>query len=393
MICNVCGNEIDKADGYIEGKDCYICSHCIDKLGHMWAKSVGLNYSNNDNVEHELTLHKPKEIKKFLDDYIIGQDIAKERLAVAIYNHYKRIVNTSDIELPKNNCIILGPSGSGKTLMAQTIAKLLDVPFVICDATSLTEAGYVGDDVESVLVKLYQAAGQNKERAEQGIVFIDEIDKIARKGGNPSITRDVSGEGVQQGLLKMIEGTIVGIPPHGGRKHPEQDLVYINTKNILFICAGAFEGIEQRIASRYNKRTVGYNAIDNKKIKEEDLLNKVTASDLRAYGLIPELIGRLPVIMHTNELTKDELKCILIEPKNSTLIQYKELMKMDGIKLRFDDEALDVIVDYAIKNKTGARGLRNAVEDVMAKAMYELPSSDKKQFTITKRLANKRLAG
>lgn len=393
MICNVCGNEIDKTVGYIEGKDCYICSDCIEKLGRVWARTVGVAIDSDDKTERNLTLRKPKEIKEFLDNYIIGQDTAKERLSVAVYNHYKRVTNTSDVELPKNNCIILGPSGSGKTLMAQTIARLLDVPFVICDATSLTEAGYVGDDVESVLVKLYQAAGQDKDRTEQGIVFIDEIDKIARKGGNPSITRDVSGEGVQQGLLKMIEGTIVGIPPHGGRKHPDQDLVYINTKNILFVCAGAFEGIEQRIASRYIKRrTVGYHNETEENTNIDDLLSKVTASDLRSYGLIPELIGRLPVIIHTNELTKDELKRVLIEPKNSALTQYKELMKMDGIKLRFEKEALDVIVEHAMKNKTGARGLRNAIEDVMAKAMYELPSSDKKQFTITKRIANERLA-
>ena len=318
MTCNVCGEEIPAGSGYIEGKDCFICSKCVEKLGKMWAKSVGITVNDNKTeTEHKLLL-KPTEIKKFLDEYIIGQDIAKERIAVAVYNHYKRIASDSDVEISKNNCIILGPSGSGKTMMAQTIAKLLDVPFVICDATTLTESGYVGDDVESVLVKLYQAAGCNKEKTEKGIVFIDEIDKIARKGDSPSITRDVSGEGVQQGLLKMIEGSVVGIPPHGGRKHPEQDLVYIDTKNILFICAGAFEGIEKKISQRCNQQTIGY-ATKSRRLTDSELLDKVTPLDLRAYGLIPEIIGRLPVVTHTNELTESDLKMILTEPKNAVI--------------------------------------------------------------------------
>ena len=287
--------------------------------------------------------------------------------------------------------LCLGPSGSGKTLLAQTIAKLLDVPFVICDATTLTEAGYVGDDVESVLVKLYQAAGCDKQKTEQGIVFIDEIDKIARKGDNPSITRDVSGEGVQQGLLKMIEGSIVGIPPHGGRKHPDQDLVYIDTKDILFICAGAFEGIEKKIGQRYNQQAVGYTS-QTKRLTDSELLGKVSPLDLRAYGLIPEIIGRLPVVTHTNELTESDLKQILTEPKNAVIKQYQELMKMDGIDLKFDDDALDLIVKHTICNKTGARGLRNTMEDVMAKAMFELPSSGKTEYIVNKEEVERRLA-
>lgn len=391
MTCNVCGEEIPAGSGYIEGKDCFICSKCVEKLGKMWAKSVGLTVNDNKTeTEHKLLL-KPTEIKKFLDEYIIGQDIAKERIAVAVYNHYKRIASDSDVEISKNNCIILGPSGSGKTMMAQTIAKLLDVPFVICDATTLTESGYVGDDVESVLVKLYQAAGCNKEKTEKGIVFIDEIDKIARKGDSPSITRDVSGEGVQQGLLKMIEGSVVGIPPHGGRKHPEQDLVYIDTKNILFICAGAFEGIEKKISQRCNQQTIGY-ATKSRRLTDSELLDKVTPLDLRAYGLIPEIIGRLPVVTHTNELTESDLKMILTEPKNAVIKQYQELMKMDGIDLKFEDSALDLIVKHTLQNKTGARGLRNTMEDVMAKAMFELPSSDKKEYTITEQEVRTRLA-
>lgn len=391
MTCNVCGEEIPAGSGYIEGKDCFICSKCVEKLGKMWAKSVGLTVNDNKNeTEHKLLL-KPIEIKQFLDEYIIGQDIAKERIAVAVYNHYKRIASDSDVEISKNNCIILGPSGSGKTMMAQTIAKLLDVPFVICDATTLTESGYVGDDVESVLVKLYQAAGCNKEKTEKGIVFIDEIDKIARKGDSPSITRDVSGEGVQQGLLKMIEGSVVGIPPHGGRKHPEQDLVYIDTKNILFICAGAFEGIEKKISQRCNQQTIGY-ATKSRRLTDSELLDKVTPLDLRAYGLIPEIIGRLPVVTHTNELTESDLKMILTEPKNAVIKQYQELMKMDGIDLKFEDSALDLIVKHTLQNKTGARGLRNTMEDVMAKAMFELPSSDKKEYTITEQEVRTRLA-
>lgn len=390
MTCNVCGEEIPAGSGYIEGKDCFICSKCVEKLGKMWAKSVGLTVNDNKTeTEHKLLL-KPTEIKKFLDEYIIGQDIAKERIAVAVYNHYKRIASDSDVEISKNNCIILGPSGSGKTMMAQTIAKLLDVPFVICDATTLTESGYVGDDVESVLVKLYQAAGCNKENTEKGIVFIDEIDKIARKGDSPSITRDVSGEGVQQGLLKMIEGSVVGIPPHGGRKHPEQDLVYIDTKNILFICAGAFEGIEKKISQRCNQQTIGY-ATKSRRLTDSELLDKVTPLDLRAYGLIPEIIGRLPVVTHTNELTESDLKMILTEPKNAVIKQYQELMKMDGIDLKFENSALDLIVKHTLQNKTGARGLRNTMEDVMAKAMFELPSSDKKEYTITEQEVRTRL--
>ena len=396
MTCNVCGNEIPAGAGYVEGKDCYICSKCMEKLGRMWANTVGIEVwdeKSNETTGEQKPLMKPTEIKKFLDDYIIGQDEAKERISVAVYNHYKRIRNRSEssIEIVKNNMLCLGPSGSGKTLLAQTIAKLLDVPFVICDATTLTEAGYVGDDVESVLVKLYQAAGCDKQKTEQGNVFIDEIDKIARKGDNPSITRDVSGEGVQQGLLKMIEGSIVGIPPHGGRKHPDQDLVYIDTKDILFICAGAFEGIEKKIGQRYNQQAVGYTS-QTKRLTDSELLSKVSSLDLRAYGLIPEIIGRLPVVTHTNELTESDLKQILTEPKNAVIKQYQELMKMDGIDLKFEDDALDLIVKHTIGNKTGARGLRNTMEDVMAKAMFELPSSGKTEYIVNKEEVERRLA-
>ena len=396
MTCNVCGNEIPAGAGYVEGKDCYICSKCMEKLGRMWANTVGIEVwdeKSNETTGEQKPLMKPTEIKKFLDDYIIGQDEAKERISVAVYNHYKRIRNRSEssIEIVKNNMLCLGPSGSGKTLLAQTIAKLLDVPFVICDATTLTEAGYVGDDVESVLVKLYQAAGCDKQKTEQGIVFIDEIDKIARKGDNPSITRDVSGEGVQQGLLKMIEGSIVGIPPHGGRKHPDQDLVYIDTKDILFICAGAFEGIAKTIGQRYNQQAVGYTS-QTKRLTDSELLSKVSSLDLRAYGLIPEIIGRLPVVTHTNELTESDLKQILTEPKNAVIKQYQELMKMDGIDLKFEDDALDLIVKHTIGNKTGARGLRNTMEDVMAKAMFELPSSGKTEYIVNKEEVERRLA-
>lgn len=393
MTCNVCGEEIPAGSGYIEGNDCFICSKCVEKLGKMWAKSIGFElWDSNDNEKTEQKkLLKPIEIKKFLDEYIISQDNAKERIAVAVYNHYKRIGSDSEVEISKNNCVILGPSGSGKTMMAQTIAKLLDVPFVICDATTLTEAGYVGDDVESVLVKLYQAAGCDIEKTEKGIVFIDEIDKIARKGANPSITRDVSGEGVQQGLLKMIEGSVVGIPPHGGRKHPDQDLVYIDTKNILFICAGAFEGIEKTIGQRCNQQSIGY-ASKSRRLTDSELLDKVTPLDLRAYGLIPEIIGRLPVITHTNELTESDLKMILTEPKNAVVKQYQELMKIDGIDLKLEDSALDLIVKHTLQNKIGARGLRNTMEDVMAKAMFELPSSDKKEYVITEQEVRTRLA-
>lgn len=396
MTCNVCGNEIPVGSGYVEGKDCYICSDCIQKIGKMWAKSVGIEiWSDKTNTEDEpeKPLMKPVEIKKFLDEYIVSQDEAKERIAVAVYNHYKRLRNRQNetVEINKNNCIILGPSGSGKTLLAQTIAKLLDVPFVICDATTLTEAGYVGDDVESVLVKLYQAAGCDKEKTERGIVFIDEIDKIARKGDNPSLTRDVSGEGVQQGLLKMIEGSIVGIPPHGGRKHPDQDLVYIDTKDILFICGGAFEGIEKKIGQRYNQQAVGYTST-HKRLTDSELLSKVSPLDLRSYGLIPEIIGRLPIVTHTNELSETDLKMILTQPKNAVIKQYQELMKMDGIELKFEDDALDLIVKHTIGNKTGARGLRNTMEDVMAKAMFELPSSGKSEYIVTKSEVELRLA-
>lgn len=398
MTCSICGKEIVTGDGYIEGNNFFICSHCTANIGKIWAESVGIEVDKGNDSEEasdvssldDIKLLKPTEIKEHLDKYVIGQEDAKERVAVAVYNHYKRLMakkiksdsDDEEVELDKSNMILLGDSGSGKSYIVRTVSKLLDVPFATCDATTLTEAGYVGDDVESVLVNLYHAAGKNVEKTEMGIVFIDEIDKIARKGDGPSITRDVSGEGVQQGLLKMIEGSRVGIPPNGGRKHPDQPLVYIDTSNILFICAGAFEGIERKIAKRLNRHAVGYNTV-HKSIDESNLLAKVNSNDLRAFGLIPEIIGRLPIIAHTNKLTPEDLRRILTEPKNALVKQYIKLFDMDNIKLTFDDDALDEIVKHTLKNKTGARGLRNVMEDVMTKAMYRLPSTDEKEYNVT----------
>ena len=331
---------------------------------------------------------KPHDIKKFLDDYIIGQDHVKERISVAVYNHYKRISLNyiDDVEIDKSNIILLGPTGSGKTLIARTIAKMLDVPFTIVDATTMTESGYVGDDVESTLVRLYQAADYDIEKTERGIVFIDEIDKIARKSDNPSITRDVSGEGVQQGLLKLLEGSVVSIPPKGGRKHPEQPLININTKNILFICAGAFVGIDKIIEQRTNKRTIGFESNNKKnKIDKESIMNKITANDLKKFGLIPEIIGRLPVITHTDELDKTALLKIMTEPKNALVKQYKKLFEIDGVELTFTDGALDYIATETLKNGLGARGLRSIMEDIMNKAMFDAPSNpDMKVLKIDK---------
>ena len=389
MNCSFCGKEI-KSDMILVGNSGCICDDCL---------SLANKYKNNyiDNIANVKLndVPKPHDIKKFLDDYIIGQDHVKERISVAVYNHYKRISLNyiDDVEIDKSNIILLGPTGSGKTLIARTIAKMLDVPFTIVDATTMTESGYVGDDVESTLVRLYQAADYDIEKTERGIVFIDEIDKIARKSDNPSITRDVSGEGVQQGLLKLLEGSVVSIPPKGGRKHPEQPLININTKNILFICAGAFVGIDKIIEQRTNKRTIGFESNNKKnKIDKESIMNKITANDLKKFGLIPEIIGRLPVITHTDELDKTALLKIMTEPKNALVKQYKKLFEIDGVELTFTDGALDYIATETLKNGLGARGLRSIMEDIMNKAMFDAPSNpDMKVLKIDKTYVKKKI--
>ena len=328
----------------------------------------------------------PDRIKAFLDDYVIGQDAAKRYMSVAVYNHYKRLLHrgkTEDVELDKSNIVLVGPTGTGKTLLARTIAKLLSVPFTIVDATALTEAGYVGEDVESILSRLLQAADYDVAAAERGIIFIDEIDKIARKGDNPSITRDVSGEGVQQALLKILEGTVVNVPPQGGRKHPDQKYIQVNTSNILFICGGAFDGIDKKIAQRLNTHAIGYGAGAQRRIDEKNIMRYILPQDLRSYGLIPELIGRLPVLTYMEPLTREALRSILTEPKNSIIRQYECLLGLDGVELKFEDAVLDYIVDKALEYKLGARGLRSICESIMLDLMFDLPSTEEKSFTVT----------
>lgn len=374
-ICFCCGRTQSKVPFLMEGNYGNICSDCIS-LGN---KIIKENEQKTINEKTLVGIPKPHEIKEFLDQYVIGQDAVKERVAVAVYNHYKRIAVTitNDVEIEKSNLLIAGPTGSGKTLIVKTVAKLLDVPCTIADATVLTESGYVGEDVESVLVSLYQAADYDVDKTERGIVFIDEIDKIARKGDSASITRDVSGEGVQQALLKLLEGSIVSIPPKGGRKHPDTPLVKINTKNILFICGGAFVGLDKIIKARCNKQTIGYNAdINANKMKDEEYMKQLSPVDLKKFGLIPEIIGRLPILTYTNELDKEAMLRILKEPKNALIRQYQKLFELDNINLEFTDEALEHIVDKTIGNRLGARGLRGTMENVMNKAMFDSPSLD-----------------
>ncbi len=396
--CMFCGRSENEVPLLLSGMDGYICSDCVRLASDYLSELTKESEEESEKSAIQIgELQKPKAIKEFLDQYVIGQDRAKKLLAVAVYNHYKRInhnlVEKPDdgVELEKSNILMVGPTGTGKTLMAKTIAKMLDVPFTIVDATVLTEAGYVGEDVESILTRLLQEADYDVRKAERGIVFIDEIDKIARKSDNPSITRDVSGEGVQQAMLKLLEGNVVNVPPKGGRKHPEQDFVHVNTQNILFICGGAFEGIERRIAQRLNTQVIGFGAQDKQKIDKDNLLQYVSAQDLRGYGLIPEIIGRLPVITYLDPLDRDALKRILTEPKNAVLKQYEKIFEMDGMKLVIDPEVLDLIVDTSISNKLGARGLRSICEQMMNDAMYEAPSSRKKTFHLTLDYAKSKL--
>ena len=393
MRCDFCGRGQNEVELLIPGMNGCICNECAERANELvkeYLGSVGEKMLSDIKMSD---LPKPQEIKEYLDQYVIGQENAKKYLSVAVYNHYKRLSQSKDdIDIEKSNIIIVGPTGTGKTLLAKTIAKLLKVPFAIVDATVLTEAGYVGEDIESQLVRLLAACDYNVKEAERGIVFIDEIDKIARKSDNPSITRDVSGEGVQQGLLKLLEGSVVNVPPQGGRKHPEQKMIPVDTKNILFICGGAFEGIERKIALRLNTHVVGYGAGNHvSKADQEKLLHYVAPQDLRAYGLIPEIIGRLPIVTNLEPLDREALRRILVEPKNAIVKQYEKLMMMDGIKFTVTDEALDFVVDKAIEYKLGARGLRSIFETIMMDVMYSSPSSKKKKFELTLDYAREQL--
>lgn len=393
--CSYCGRGGDAVEFLVPNHNgsAAVCPDCINQLHDMIVQYMGdiasgakAKKAKDAGIDLD-KVPKPKEIKAFLDQYVIGQDAAKRYLSVAVYNHYKRLAQEhgdDDVDIEKSNIILVGPTGTGKTLLAKTIAKLLDVPFTIVDATVLTQAGYVGEDIESLLTRLLQVADYDVEKAERGIVFIDEIDKIARKGDNPSITRDVSGEGVQQGLLKLLEGSIVNVPPQGGRKHPEQKMIPVDTKNILFICGGAFDGIEQKIAHRMNSHVVGYSTDSRRRhVNKDDFMRHVAPQDLKSFGLIPEIIGRLPIVTALDRLDRDALRRVLTEPKNAITRQYVKLFAMDGVTLEFADDALDFIVDKAIEFKLGARGLRSIVETIMIDAMFEVPSSDEKTFTVT----------